>query len=139
MIGLKLEGNVVINSAVFDKIPEGWEEAPEGVGKGWVKQGDGSFLPPAKEEEPLTQQDYAAAAQHVLDTQARAMGYDSIFTAVSYEGDPYPQFHDDAVVLKEWRSSVWVTAYSTLAKVEAGAIPQPSLEEFKAMLPEFEG
>lgn len=62
MIGLKIENDIVINAAVFDKIPPGWVAAPNGVGIGWVYNGDGTFSAPLKpestQEELLDQNKY---------------------------------------------------------------------------------
>lgn len=85
----------------------------------------------------LTQQDYSVSAQSVLDTQAISMGYDSIFTAISYEGDAFQKFNDEAIALKTWRSLVWQNAYALLAQVEAGEVEAPTIEEFIAQLPAF--
>lgn len=86
---------------------------------------------------PLTVDDYAESVQVTLDAQAKSMGYDSIFTAISYEGDSFQKFNDDAVSLKEWRSLMWQVAYSTLAQVESGDTAQPTIEEFLDNLPDY--
>lgn len=52
MIGLKVENGVVINSAVFDEIPEGWHEAKDGAGIGWTRGPGGKFSPPVREPAP---------------------------------------------------------------------------------------
>lgn len=101
------------------------------------------FDPVTRFEQPIkeviiTEKDYSNAAQSVLDAQARSMGYDSILTAISYEGDG-TAFSIEAVALKAWRSAVWVFAYAQLAQVEAGEIVQPTVDEFKASLPAFPG
>ncbi len=46
MIGLKIKNGVVVNAGVFDKVPSGWIEAPDGVGIGWIDNGDGTFSAP---------------------------------------------------------------------------------------------
>lgn len=63
MIGLKIVNGIVANAAVFDKLPEGWVEAPEGVGTAWLDNGDGTFsAPPQPEPEPPTSEELRDAA-----------------------------------------------------------------------------
>ena len=50
MIGLKIKNGVVDNAAVFDELSDGWIEAPEGVGPGWIDNGDGTFSEPVIEQ-----------------------------------------------------------------------------------------
>jgi len=47
MRGLKVKNGVVVNAAVFNKIPTGWVKAPDSVGIGWIDNGDGTFSAPA--------------------------------------------------------------------------------------------
>lgn len=46
MIGLKVKNGIVDDAALFNKIPNGWIEAPDGVGIGWTDNGDGTFTAP---------------------------------------------------------------------------------------------
>ena len=52
MIGLQVKKGIVVNAAVFDKLPSGWVDMLPGVGIGWIDNGDGTFSPPAKEPMP---------------------------------------------------------------------------------------
>ena len=45
MIYLKIENGEVVNVAIFANLPQGWMEAPEGVGIGWLWDGDNFSLP----------------------------------------------------------------------------------------------
>jgi hypothetical protein len=84
------------------------------------------------------QSQYAAAIQAHLDAKARERQYDGIQTAITYRGDPNPQFSAEGEALFAWRSAVWTYSTAELVKVLAGARPQPSVEDFMAELPAFE-
>jgi hypothetical protein len=75
----------------------------------------------------------------LLDATAKSMGYDSIFTAVTY-ADEYAvaKFQEEGSALRVWRSLVWAEANSILADVSNEVIPAPTVGELIAMLPVFE-
>ncbi len=78
------------------------------------------------------------AVQSMLDAQAQAMGYDSIFTAVTYAEEPaVKRFQDKGKKLRAWRSAVWAACYSILADVQAGKRQPPTLEELVGELPKL--
>lgn len=129
----KIENDIVVQ--VQPGHQSGFEKAPDSVICGMIKQEDGSFTPPAP---VLTQESYTNAAQRLLNEKALEAGYDSIYTAISYEGDAYQKFNDEALSFKAWRSAVWVKSIEVLGKVESGEITQPSIDEFIAMLPNKE-
>ncbi|MDW9712457.1 hypothetical protein GOB44_21655 [Sinorhizobium meliloti] len=89
----------------------------------------------AEEARAALQAQFSAAIQAHLDTEARARRYDGIQAAITYRGDPNPQFAAEAEAFFAWRSAVWSHAAAELAKVNAGERPQPSIEEFIAELP----
>lgn len=94
--------------------------------------------PPAPPEPPeAIIARYRAAAQAVLDTKALAMGYDNIFTAVSYADESaVKKYQDEGKKLRKWRSLLWDKATKDLeAALTSGQIP--SLEDFLAGLPEL--
>jgi len=96
---------------------------------------DGVFTDPTP---PLpTQDQYMAKAQSVMDAQAQSLGYDSIFTGISYIGDPFKRFNDEAVALRAYRSNVWQHSNNLMAQVLAGEVSQPTLEEYEEGLPGF--
>lgn len=81
-----------------------------------------------------------AVVQAHLDAQAQALGYDSIFTAVTYADEPaVPKFQADGQALRAWRSLVWEAGYALLAQVQAGEAPIPTPEALIASLPAFGG
>jgi hypothetical protein len=69
-----------------------------------------------------------AVVQTRLDTQARAWGYDSILSAVSYLHSSVPQFAAEAATLRDWRDATWATVASAQSTVS-------SQSELIAMLP----
>jgi len=84
-----------------------------------------------------TQSQYMASAQTVMDAQAKSMGYDNIFTGISYIGDPFKRFNDEAVALRAYRSKVWQHSNDLMAKVLDGTTKQPTLKEYTKGLPEY--
>jgi hypothetical protein len=83
-------------------------------------------------------------AHHVVDriarfdAVARALGYDSISTAVTYlEESAVPKFQAEGYALRAWRSRVRASCYSILAEAEAGTPPAPGRDELLAELPAF--
>jgi hypothetical protein len=80
----------------------------------------------------------AAAVQTILDDKARAYGYDSMMTAVTYADEPaVPKFQVEGLAFRAWRSLVWQTAHDNLADIQAGLKPFPALDEIAALVPPF--
>jgi hypothetical protein len=98
--------------------------AAQSAGKSIVADADGK--PVAADQPPPTiEQQRAALARAVqahLDDVAKANGYDSIATAVTYADEPaIPAYQADGKALRAWRSDVWSAA---LALINAqGALP----------------
>ena len=103
----------------------------------WLAAGNQPF--PAQTEEQAQQALTAAFEKTIqghMDAAARARGYDSIATAVSYAEEPaVPKFQEDGKAFRAWRSLVWAYAYQELAKVKAGEREIPALDAFLAELP----
>lgn len=78
---------------------------------------------------------YKGAVQRLLDATAQARGYDGILAACSYYGSTIAKFRAEANACIAWRDAVWAYCYDQLAKVQAGDIAQPSIDEFIASLP----
>lgn len=79
----------------------------------------------------------AAAIQSELDKEAQILGYDNIHTAVTYATEPaVAKFQTDGKSFRKWRSNVWAYCYAILADYEAGNIPEPTVEEIIANMPE---
>lgn len=79
------------------------------------------------------------AVQNYLDSKARERGYDSIFTACTYAGDPNPTWSAEGTAYKAWRSAVWQYCLTVMAAVQAGTRVIPTESELLAELPVFGG
>lgn len=73
----------------------------------------------------------AQAVQNMLDSAAKAKGYDSILSACSYAAYPN-QFQAEGQEFVAWRGAVWAKCYEILAEVEAGTRPAPAVPELLA-------
>lgn len=85
--------------------------------------------------DPPSQGVYETAVKSALDRHARTKGYDSILSAVSYVTSTNATFAAQAVKLRDWRDACWTYCYDQLAKVQAGQITQPTVEQLVAGLP----
>lgn len=79
--------------------------------------------------------EYKEAIQVFMDAEATKLGYDNVFTAISYENDDNPKFATEAAAFKKWRSAVWTYGLGELNKALEGEIEIPSIEEFIDSLP----
>ena len=95
-------------------------------------------------------EDTAAAQQHAtkelnkhisnlvqdhLDYNAQLLGYDNIYTAIGYIGDPHPPFNADGIKFRNWRSAVWVYVNAEAVKLQNGQRTMPTDAELVAELP----
>lgn len=96
---------------------------------------------PQHEAEPTDEERVKALqtkVQEQLDAVARAMGYDSIATAVTYADEPaVKRFQDEGMALRAWRSQVWAACYAILGAVQAGERAAPAWPDLLAELPAF--
>lgn len=91
--------------------------------------------PPKPAEVPIEMR-LSLAVQAHLDATASALGYDSIFTAVTYAEEPaVPKFQQEGKALRAWRSLVWGACEQILADVKAGKRAAPTQEALIAELP----
>lgn len=73
-----------------------------------------------------------------LNNAAKALGYDSIESAVSYASEPaVPTFQAEGIALRAWRSTVWAATIAALAPIKAGTAPAPTAAAFITALPAF--
>ncbi len=82
-----------------------------------------------------TQATLAAAVQGHLDATARAKGYDSALSCVTYINSTVPQYKAEATAMRDWRDAVWLRCYEVLAEVQAGARAVPTEAQLIALLP----
>lgn len=85
---------------------------------------------PSKVQERLM-----AAVQAELDKQARALGYDSMLSLVSYTGSSEKRFSAEAAAAVAWRDQVWLAAIGIMQAVKAGKQAAPTAAELLALLP----
>lgn len=85
----------------------------------------------------LNESDYAAEAQREIDAAARSRGYTDGVSLATYTSSTNQIWAAEAQAFIAWRDTVWASAYAQLAAVMSGQQAQPSLEEFRASLPEM--
>jgi len=114
-------------------------EVARWTGQGWEKLAKAPDPDPVQEPVEAVIARYEGAVQNQLDSAAKARGYDSLFTAISYAEEPaVPRFQADGQAFRRWRSLVWDYAHTELNAVLAGDKPQPNLDTFLAGLPALE-
>jgi hypothetical protein len=69
-----------------------------------------------------------------MDAAAELMGYDNIFTAISYASSSHATFGPEAILFRDWRDAVWDVYFSLLGAWQAGG-DEPTLESVIAALP----
>lgn len=79
--------------------------------------------------------DYKRAIQDHIDAVARAKDYDSGISLASYKGSPVSEYAADAEAFTSWRDPLWPIVFEILASVQAGEIPQPTIDVLIAELP----
>lgn len=93
----------------------------------WVAQGN--TVAPTPVDPDQARAAAITAVQAHIDAQARAWGYDDIYTAVGYADEPAdPQFQAEGQALRRWRSLTWRRCWDVAASVA-------SVEELLALLP----
>lgn len=73
-----------------------------------------------------------------LDSLARSLGYDNIYTAVSYAVNRQSPRYDEANRLAVYRDAVWSKAEEIKQAIISGDRTQPTDQELLAELPTFE-
>lgn len=98
---------------------------------------DGIELSPVVAPMPTVAQ-YTAAIQEMMDEKAQEKRYDNILSACTYVTSTVPAFQAEGQACVEWRDAVWAQSYSLMEQVQGGTLPQPTIAELLAMLPEME-
>lgn len=115
----------------------GWIQVDDNVFAGYVKQ-NGQWVapetPPKGLEEVLA--GYKFAFDTFLDRVAQAKQYDNRHTIVGYCTSGVKAWSDEAKEFVTYRDDALQSMFSTLSKVQAGEIEQPSIEEFIQSMPE---
>jgi hypothetical protein len=109
------------------------------TGEGWERLAKAPEPDPVREPVDAVIARYEGAVQNQLDSAAKARGYDSLFTVISYAEEPaVPRFQADGQAFRRWRSLVWDYAHTEMNAVLMGEKPQPELDTFLAGLPALE-
>lgn len=82
-----------------------------------------------------TLNEFKDIVQKHLDKTANDWGYDNIYTAIGYIGDPHIEFDLEGQMFRNWRSAVWVYVNQELAKLQQGLRTIPTESEAIAELP----
>lgn len=77
----------------------------------------------------------ADAVQQHLDATVSSRNYASAAAAVSYVGDPNPQWDAEGRAVLAWRSAVWTACFAALDAVLAGEREPLTPEQMVASLP----
>jgi hypothetical protein len=99
-----------------------------------VRMWDVEAIPPEEIAATLKAQ-VADAVQRHLDVAVAPRNYASAAAAVSYVGDPNPQWDAEGRAVRAWRSAVWTTCFTALDDVLAGRRDPLTPEEMVAELP----
>lgn len=94
--------------------------------------------PSKEEQEAALQKHYTNLIQHILDVEARKLGYDNCNSVCTYVNTGVQKFDDEGVAFRKWRSAVWAKGYEILADVQSGKMEIPTEEELVALLPALE-
>lgn len=92
---------------------------------------------PVAASDEATKAKYTGLLVAAMNRRARAFGYDSITTAVTYRGDPDATFAAEGEAFFNWRSAVWQYGLAQLAAVQSGNVSLPTTSEFVAGMPVF--
>lgn len=89
----------------------------------------------AAEAQAVLQEQFRAAIQSLVDTQAKGRNYDGGNSLASYVASTNLEWAAEAQAFVAWRDQVWFYAYSELEKVMTGSREIPTIEDFIAELP----
>lgn len=141
MIYCKVVEGYVADRVVFDgKIPGDWPDASSFVASdeaqiGWSYSGGVLAPPEPPTPNPPSIDDYRGAIQSLVDQTAASKQFNDGVTLASYKDSTVIEWAAQSAAFIAWRDAVWIYCYAELAKVQAGARPQPTLADFLAELP----
>lgn len=95
----------------------------------------GTWTPPPPPA--VTTADYTRAVQAALDAKATERNYDGILSACTYVASNVPKFQAEGAACVAWRDAVWAYCYDILAQVQAQTLPQPTVAELVAGMPQL--
>lgn len=123
----KIEG-INLKIGTGKTVPDGFIEYT----KGEEPQELVNALTPTKEE---ISNNIKTLVQTHLDKTALEWGYDNIYTAITYIGDPNAEFNTEGIMFRNWRSAVWVYVNAEQQKLKDGLRTIPTDAELIAELP----
>ena len=96
-----------------------------------------SYAPekPIEDVQAEIQAQLTQAVQHVLDSKARELNYDSCLSVCSYVDTGVPKFDSESSAFRKWRSAVWQTCYQILDDCQNGVREIPTTETLISELP----
>lgn len=83
-----------------------------------------------------TEQDYEAALTNLYDQVAQSRHYDSRITCSLRAGYPGP-FQAEGIAFAQWMDECNALGYALMAKVLAGEMAPPTVNELLALMPEM--
>lgn len=130
---VKLENNIVVQ--VQPNKQDGFIEVEGNVICGMILNNGVFEVPVIEKTLQELEENYKNLIQAHLDSTAKSWGYDSIYTAIGYIGDPNDIFNKEGLMFRNWRSAVWTYVNEELAKLKQGLRAMPTEEEAIAELP----
>jgi len=95
-----------------------------GTAQVWI---NGAWVDDPAEQRALYAAHVRTAVQGWLDAAAKARGYDSIATAVTYADEPaVAAYQAEGAAFRAWRSTVWAAVFDSLAAEPDGALDTPA-------------
>ena len=136
----KITAGAIVNIVIADAPFDDYVAVPDGVGIGWVVNGNGEYEAPAQPPITFTKDMLAVAATNHLNAQAATLGYDSISAAASYAGEPaVARYQTEGKALRKWRSNVWDAIETIFSDIDSDTRGMPTTDEFIAELPAYTG
>jgi hypothetical protein len=96
---------------------------------------DGAVVVPTSLMATEVQAQSTVAIQTLLDSAAKAQGYDNILSVISYADSAVPEWAAEAQACKAWRDACWSKAKEIQDAVLAGTRALPTVEEVLAEMP----
>jgi hypothetical protein len=81
---------------------------------------------------------YENKIQEFIDLTARAKGYDSSYTCLSYLESKNTKWSSEAKIFLEWRDSVWEKCHELLNNYKNGELEELTIEQVFSKLPKIE-
>ena len=106
------------------------------IGPSQVEDWDGQY-PVVEKPLPDNEDVYMAAMEALYDKVAQTKQYDNRLTCALRAGYPGP-FQAEGLAFGSWMDTCNEFGYYMLARVTSGDLPQPTVDEFMAQLPEME-